>query len=516
MTIGTGWLGSGNWWNGRLGEIRISNISRSTAWISASYYAESDTLMSYAAPQSGGSTTSPVPPSVTTSAANSITTGGATLNGNLGSLGTASSVAVSFQYGLTTSYGSTTASQTKSATGAFSTTLNSLAAGTAYHYRAVATGDGTGYGSDQVCTTATSSPPPPSASSTFGLSSGDSVYTSTFLNAQSFPNTVGGGTLTRLEVLLSDTTASGNLRLGVYADNGGVPGGLLLDAGSVAATNGWVGIAGLNLPVAAGANYWLAYLPQNPVGVVYQSAGMPANSHDNYAYSFGPLPGTASVGEMNGTPFVMRATVAISTSTPAPPSVITNAATGITTAGAALNGNLTSLGTAASVAASFQYGLTTSYGSSTASQTRTSTGAFSTIVSSLNAGTTYHYRAVAFGDSSSYGPDQTFTTANPTVPPSVTTNAAGDIGRHSVVLNGSLDGLGSAGIVSVYFQYGTTSGYGNSTPALTMTSAGVFSAGLTGLASGAAYHYRAVAVGVGGVTVYGGDRTFSTYTKGRP
>lgn len=65
VTIGTGWLGSGNWWSGRIGEIRISNVSRSTAWIAASYYAESDTLASLGAPQSNGATVILTPPSLT-------------------------------------------------------------------------------------------------------------------------------------------------------------------------------------------------------------------------------------------------------------------------------------------------------------------------------------------------------------------------------------------------------------------------------------------------------------------
>ena len=44
-------------------------------------------------------TTSTTPPSVTTNAASDLATTSATLNGNLGSLGTASNVTVSFEWG---------------------------------------------------------------------------------------------------------------------------------------------------------------------------------------------------------------------------------------------------------------------------------------------------------------------------------------------------------------------------------------------------------------------------------
>ncbi len=415
VTIGTGWLGSGNFFAGRIGEVRVSNVSRSTAWIKASYYAESDALVSYGAPQTGSGSTV-APPSVTTNAASSIATGSATLNGNLSSLGTAGSVGVSFQYGTTTSYGSTTTVQTKTTTGTFSSALSGLTPGTTYHYRAMATGDGTSYGLDQTFTTASSSLPPLSGLSTFGLNGGDSVYLSSLLNAQRFQNTAGTGFLSKLEILVNDTVSTANLELGVYADNNGQPGNLLLDAGSVRAANGWVGINGLNLPVTSGAYYWLAFLPQSTTGIVYQSTGMPSNSHINYPSAFGPLPTTSKSGQINSTPFVMRATVSTS-ATVAPPSVTTNAASSIATGSATLNGNLSSLGTAGSVGVSFQYGTTTSYGSTTTVQTKTTTGTFNSSLIGLTSGTTYHYRAVAAGDGTSYGLDQTFTTAVSTTPP---------------------------------------------------------------------------------------------------
>ena len=101
------------------------------------------------------------PPSLSTSAASSVTTSSATLNGTLSNLGTALSVSVSFQWGATEAYGNTIVLSV-SQTGAFDATLSGLNPATTYHFRAAAVGDGTGYGTDRTFTTATppSLPPP--------------------------------------------------------------------------------------------------------------------------------------------------------------------------------------------------------------------------------------------------------------------------------------------------------------------------------------------------------------------
>ena len=87
-------------------------------------------------------------PTVTTNTAALVTTTSATLNGYLSSLGTASSVTVSFEWGTTTSYGSETTPTTKSSTGSFSATLSSLTPANTYHFRAKLVGRSTGYGTD--------------------------------------------------------------------------------------------------------------------------------------------------------------------------------------------------------------------------------------------------------------------------------------------------------------------------------------------------------------------------------
>ncbi len=108
--------------------------------------------------KAAAATTTPPPaviaPSVTTGSAGTITSSGATLNGSLVTLGSATGVMVSFDWGLTTSYGSSTATQSLSSAGSFGATLTGLAPGTIYHFRAKVTGSSTVCGSDNTFTTA--------------------------------------------------------------------------------------------------------------------------------------------------------------------------------------------------------------------------------------------------------------------------------------------------------------------------------------------------------------------------
>ena len=97
-------------------------------------------------------------PTVTTNYATDVGTTGARLNGNLDSLGTASSVDVRFQWGTSSGdYPNETASQPMDATGAFNFDLLSLNPGTTYYFRGKAVGDGTSYGDEKSFTTV--SPP---------------------------------------------------------------------------------------------------------------------------------------------------------------------------------------------------------------------------------------------------------------------------------------------------------------------------------------------------------------------
>jgi hypothetical protein len=74
-------------------------------------------------------------------------------------------------------------------------------------------------------------------------------------------------------------------------------------------------------------------------------------------------------------------------------------------------GRLNSMGTASSVEVYFQWGKTKDYGNETAHWTLTGApNIFLAVAASLTPNTTYHFRAVAVGDGTSYGQDQVFRT----------------------------------------------------------------------------------------------------------
>lgn len=96
---------------------------------------------------------------------------------------------------------------------------------------------------------------------------------------------------------------------------------------------------------------------------------------------------------------------------PEKPLVETQAASGIGSTQATLNGKLTDMGGVASADVWFGYGITTSYGSSTSLITKNTIGTFSQAVTNLNSSTTYHFRAVARNAAgTSYGNDMSFNT----------------------------------------------------------------------------------------------------------
>lgn len=81
-----------------------------------------------------------------------LTTRQATLNGTLDDEGS-EACDCGFEYGLTTSYGTTTATESKNTGETFSQVVTGLSKNTLYHFRAIATNEaGTSYGSDATFT----------------------------------------------------------------------------------------------------------------------------------------------------------------------------------------------------------------------------------------------------------------------------------------------------------------------------------------------------------------------------
>ena len=422
---------------------------------------------------SGGKsvTIADIPPAVTTDAASTVTTSSSTLNGTLSDLGTATSVDVHFDYGTDTGYGTSTGVLQMTATDAFFADVSSLAPGTTYHFRAVAVGDGTDYGSDMTFTTGTT-PPAVTTNAASAIASSSSTLNGTLSDL---------GTATSVDVHFEYGTDTG------YGTSTGVQ------------------------PMAA-TDAFFADISSLTPGTTYHFRAVAVGDGTSYGSDVTFITGTTA------------------------PNAATDAATAVTTSSSTLNGVLNDLGSASSVQVSFEWGTTVSYGGTTPEQPMDFTGPFSADLSGLDSGTSYHFRAKVVGDGTVFGGDRTFTTG--TTPPAVTTDDASAITSSSSTLNGYLADLGTASSVQVSFEWGLDTSYGNETPAQPLTSAGTassvpvsseptgmgtassvqvsaeltsagpFTADLTGLSADTTYHFRTKAAGDD--TSYGDDITFTT------
>ena len=193
-----------------------------------------------------------------------------------------------------------------------------------------------------------------------------------------------------------------------------------------------------------------------------------------------------------------------------PPVVTTSSATLIASFSATLNGSVDPHGLTTTVY--FQYGTTTNYGLTTATQSKTG-NTYQNVtanISGLTASTTYHFRIVATNSGGTrYGSDRTFTTLSATGPPVVITNPATNIATNTATLNGKVDPHGLS--TTVYFQYGTTAAYGHTSASQSKTGNAYqnVSANISGLTALTTYHFRIVGTNNSGTT-YGGDTTFTT------
>jgi hypothetical protein len=391
------------------------------------------------------------PPVVTTSPARFIASLSATLNGSVDPHGLTTTVY--FQYGTTTGYGFTTASQTKTGNTyqSVSANISGLAASSTYHFRIVATNSaGTRYGGDRTFTTLSGTGPPV-------------VTTNPATFIASFSATLNGA----VEPHGLSTT--------VYFQYGTT------------------------------TSYGSTTPSQNKIGNTYQNvsaniSGLTASR----TYHF-RIVATNSAGTTYGADRTFT-----TLSAAGPPVVTTNPATLIASLSATLNGSVDPHGLTTTVYV--QYGTSASYGHTTATQTKTGNTYqnVSANISGLTASTTYHFRVVAVNSAgTTYGADRTFTTLGVTGPPVVITNPATNVTNSSATLNGMVDPHGLT--TSVYFQFGTSISYGHTTATQTKTGNTYQNVGanISGLSAHTTYHFRIVANNSGG-TRYGGDRTFTT------
>ncbi len=195
------------------------------------------------------------------------------------------------------------------------------------------------------------------------------------------------------------------------------------------------------------------------------------------------------------------------------PTVTTGSPNSVGTTSATVSGTVNPNGQATTY--HFDYGTSTSYGSTAPGSPYPSAGSgttaqsVSTNLTGLAANTTYHYRLEATNATgTTYGPDQTFTTGS-----GVTTGSADSVGTTSATVSGTVNPNGQA--TTYHFDYGTSTSYGSTAPGSPYPSAGSgtttqsVSTNLTGLAASTTYHYRLEATNATGTT-YGSDQTFTT------
>jgi len=389
------------------------------------------------------------PPTVTTAAVSSVTATSASSGGNVTSDGDAAVTARGVCWSTSPNPTITSPHTTDGiGTGSFTSSITGLTPGTTYHVRAYATNSvGTSYGSDVSFTTNALVP-----------------------------------TIT--------TTAASNITSTTASSGGNVTS----DGGSAIASRGVCWSTSANPTTAnshttdgTGTGAFTSSITGLNPGTIYHVRAYATNSV-----------GTSYGNEVTFT------TIAVA------PTVTTTAVSNIGSTTASSGGNVISDGGAAVTARGVCWSTSANPTTSDSHTTDgTGTGAFTSSITGLTPGTTYHVRAYATNSvGTSYGNDVTFTTI--AVAPTVTTTVVSNITATTATSGGNVTDAGGAAVTARGVCWSTSANPTISDSHTTDgTGTGIFTSSITGLTPGTTYHVRAYATNSVG-TSYGSDITFTT------
>jgi hypothetical protein len=310
-------------------------------------------------------------PSVTTGAASGITTTTATVAGSINDPGCTAVTAYGVEYSTTSGFANGTGTQVASTNLSgtnFSSSLSGLATGTTYYYKAYATNaGGISWGAEMSFTT-TSLSPTLTATTLTGFGN---VCSNTTAGPNSF--TINGTNLT-----------TANITVGPLAGF------------SFSTTSGGIYTSSLTLTQTGGTYSQQIFVKFNPTAVQSYNGNIPVSG------------GGTSV----------TTNVAVTGSgVNAAPTVATGAATGITTTAATLAGTISNIGCSAVTGYGIYYSTTSGFPNGSGTQvvsTNLSGTNFTAAVSGLTPATTYYFKAYTTNaGGTSYGAQQSFTTAAP-------------------------------------------------------------------------------------------------------
>jgi uncharacterized protein (UPF0147 family) len=478
-------------------------------------------------------TTLAVAPTLSTTAASSITkyaaTSGGTITSNGGSVITVSGICWSTNATPTTSDSKTTDGTTS---GTFNGSITGLTAGVTYYVSAYSTNAiGTSYGAAQSFTTSL----PSTTLNIVGDAYGGGII------AYIYQNGDPGYSSVNIPVLISatsDQTSGGrvnwsnseNLTKEVYLSGDNYE---ILGAGS-SNTNAIISSYGNSGTYAAkiardynGGGHTDWYLPSKDElnklyinRVVIDSFNTDNSNYwtsteaNNYVANRQNFGNGVYAPDSKAWDFQVRAvrtTTLIPVAINNPVLASTTSATSITTTTAVLGGNVTDEGLTQVSTRGLVYGTTT--GSATFNVTVGSGGGtFTGTLTGLAQGTTFYVRSFATNaQGTAYGAETSFTTqTTPTVsvtatPTSITTTSA--LGGGTI----SSDGGATVTTSGLVWDASVNPTIALSTKTTDGTTSGTFTSSITGLTQGTAYHVRAYATNSIG-TSYGPDITFTTLT----